>query len=146
MVDLTTGKTIGTHRGLWTYTISQNARIPGMPQKMFVAEKDARANTIYVVPGSEHAALYHQILLADNWHWIWADSPPVGIDLEQGFRAQCQFIYRMTPVPCTVRRGESDKKMHITFDEPLNHIAPGQTVTISDGDWCLGGGTVVQSK
>ena len=51
IVDLITGKTIGKHRGLFEYTIGQNAGIAGMPQKMFVAKKDSKENTVYVVPG-----------------------------------------------------------------------------------------------
>ncbi|KAH9952026.1 5-methylaminomethyl-2-thiouridylate-methyltransferase [Amylocystis lapponica] len=146
IIDLTTGKTLGRHRGLWSYTIGQGARIAGLPQKMFVAKKDLHTNVIYVVPGADHAALYHRTIIAENWKWIWADSPPVGTDHEQGFRGQCQFIYRMQPAPCTVKRGDSDGTMLIKFDEPYNHIAPGQIVTISDGDWCLGCGTVAQME
>lgn len=52
IVDLTTDRVLGTHNGIWSYTIGQGARIPGMPQKMFVARKDAARNEIYVVPGS----------------------------------------------------------------------------------------------
>lgn len=52
IIDLLTGKTLGTHRGLWSYTIGQGARVKGMPQKMFVVKKDVQKNEIYVVPGS----------------------------------------------------------------------------------------------
>lgn len=52
IIDATTGKVLGTHSGLWTYTLGQNARIPGMPQKMFISRKDPEKNEIYVVPGA----------------------------------------------------------------------------------------------
>lgn len=48
--DLATGQTVGQHQGLWNFTIGENARIGGMPEKMFVAKKDAATNAIYVVP------------------------------------------------------------------------------------------------
>jgi tRNA U34 2-thiouridine synthase MnmA/TrmU len=51
IINLTTGKKIGDHSGLWAYTIGQKARIPGMLQKMFVARKDSVVNALYVVPG-----------------------------------------------------------------------------------------------
>ena len=51
IIDMTTGKTVGRHDGLFSLTIGQNAGVAGMPTKMFVAKKDAKENTIYVVPG-----------------------------------------------------------------------------------------------
>jgi tRNA-5-taurinomethyluridine 2-sulfurtransferase len=47
-----TNQHIGSHQGLWAFTIGQGARISGMSEKMFVARKDARTNTVYVVPGT----------------------------------------------------------------------------------------------
>ena len=52
IVDITTGKRAGAHQGLWSYTIGQGAKISGMPQRMFVAGKDPKTNTIFVVPGA----------------------------------------------------------------------------------------------
>jgi len=46
-----TGRTVGEHSGLWNFTIGQNARVPGMPEKLFVFSKDVESNAIYVVPG-----------------------------------------------------------------------------------------------
>ena len=50
--DLETRETLGTHRGLWTYTIGQGARLPGLKEKYFVASKSKTENAIYVVNGS----------------------------------------------------------------------------------------------
>jgi len=49
--DLLTGKVVAQHEGLWNFTIGQNARVKGMPEKMFVAHKDNASNSIYVVAG-----------------------------------------------------------------------------------------------
>lgn len=43
---------IGSHEGLWTYTIGQGARLPGLKEKHFVAAKSKEENAIYVVNGS----------------------------------------------------------------------------------------------
>lgn len=40
---------VGTHNGLWTFTIGQNARIPGRLKKLFVARKSVENNAITVV-------------------------------------------------------------------------------------------------
>ena len=52
IVDLQNEECIGEHSGIWSFTIGQNVRIGGMPQRMFVAKKDVSKNIIYVVPGS----------------------------------------------------------------------------------------------
>ena len=50
--ELETGAMIGTHKGLWKYTIGQGARLPGLKEKYFVAAKSNQENAIYVVNGS----------------------------------------------------------------------------------------------
>ena len=47
-----TGAIIGSHEGLWTYTIGQGARLSGLEEKHFVAAKSKEENAIYVVNGS----------------------------------------------------------------------------------------------
>ena len=51
IVHKLTGKAIGEHSGLWQYTIGQNLRWPGLPERLFVSSKDIESNEIYVVPG-----------------------------------------------------------------------------------------------
>jgi tRNA-specific 2-thiouridylase len=48
---LSTGKTLSEHNGLWSFTIGEKIRLRGMPEKMYVAQKDIPTNTIFVAPG-----------------------------------------------------------------------------------------------
>ena len=48
IIDLETKQRVGTHHGLWNYTIGQNARIPGMPRKLYVANKIFERNEVHV--------------------------------------------------------------------------------------------------
>ncbi|KAI0934477.1 hypothetical protein AcV5_006307 [Taiwanofungus camphoratus] len=146
IIDVRTGKSVGTHAGMWSYTVGQGARLPGMPEKMFVAQKDPRKNEIYIVPGSNHPDLFCNTISARDWSWIWADSPPPAIDDQAGFRCQIKYIYRMEDVPCVVRRSEQDGTMRITFDKPQKAVAPGQIAVIYVGDWCLGCGIITQTE
>ncbi|KAI0636560.1 SIT4 phosphatase-associated protein-domain-containing protein [Trametes polyzona] len=139
IIDMTNGKTVGKHDGLFTFTIGQNARIKGMPQKMIVARKDAKANAIYVVPGSTHPALYSSSMIVDKWKWIWADTPPPGVDSSKGLLAQVQYRYRMLDVPCRVYQ-QGDGRVKIDFRRPQLSVAPGQVAAIWKNDWCLGFG------
>lgn len=141
IIDLGSGNEVGTHNGLWQYTIGQGAKIRGMPQKMFVARKDPQHNRIYVVAGSNHPELYSAEIKADDWRWIWADSAPAGIDTPQGFCGRVQFRHRMPDVPCTVYR-EDGSSFRIVFHEPQKAVAAGQIAALWDGAWCLGCGTI----
>lgn len=51
IINMVNNKQVGTHSGLWTYTIGENARIPGMHIKMYVAKKDHDTGVVWVVPG-----------------------------------------------------------------------------------------------
>jgi len=48
IVDLD-GQKLARHSGIWSYTIGENARIPGMRNRMFVVKKDPVFNQIIVV-------------------------------------------------------------------------------------------------
>ncbi|KAI0693356.1 tRNA-specific 2-thiouridylase [Cytidiella melzeri] len=143
IINATTRKVLGSHNGIWAYTIGQNARIPGLAQKMFVSGKDASRNEILVVEGSNHPQLYKSKIMMHDWRWIWADSPPAAIMQPEGFKARVQFRHRMADVACTVRRRQRDGLIEIQFDEDQKAIAPGQVAAVYDGDWCLGSGTIV---
>ncbi|KAF8958009.1 tRNA-specific 2-thiouridylase [Flammula alnicola] len=141
IVNKLTGKVVGEHSGLWNFTIGQNARVPGMPEKMFVAAKDIESNTIYLVPGSTHESLFSRVLHVKDFTWIWRDASPAGIDLPEGCRLYLMHRYRMDPVPCTVRRTK-DNELNIACDQPQHAITPGQVAALWDDDWCLGSGVI----
>lgn len=144
IVDLE-GKTLGTHQGLWQFTIGQNARIAGRAQKMFVCDKDPERNEIIVVPGSEHEALYSSGILVFDWRWIWEDMPPKGFHSPQGLRARLQYRHRMPDIGCTVFRTPEEGVVRINFDEPQKAVAAGQVAAVWAGDWCLGCGIIEQA-
>lgn len=51
IINQNTGKKIGSHKGIWNFTIGQSAKILGMSEKMCVSGKDITTNIVYVVPG-----------------------------------------------------------------------------------------------
>lgn len=48
IIEVESNVRIGSHKGLWTYTIGQGSGIPGLTNKVFVASKDPQNNAIYV--------------------------------------------------------------------------------------------------
>ncbi|KAF9473011.1 5-methylaminomethyl-2-thiouridylate-methyltransferase [Pholiota conissans] len=143
-VDKLTGKIVGEHSGIWSFTLGQNARVPGMEQRMFVAGKDLKTNTIYLVPGSTHESLYSHTLRVHDFAWIWKDAPPAGIDSSEGVHLDLQHRYRMNPVSCVARRTD-DGDLLIECDQPQHAVTPGQVAALWDGDWCLGSGIITSA-
>ncbi|KAF5385663.1 hypothetical protein D9757_005465 [Collybiopsis confluens] len=145
IIEYTTGKVIGQHKGLWTYTIGEKAKIPGQLYKTFVAHKDPLKNVIYVVPGSNHQALLLHRVICQDWKWIWNDSPPPGITESSGFRAAVKVRHRMESLPCTVKVAQ-DGTIEIITDDFLRGVSPGQVAALWDKDWCLGCGVIYATE
>ncbi|KAH7914022.1 tRNA-specific 2-thiouridylase [Hygrophoropsis aurantiaca] len=141
IVDLTTGREMGTHNGLWAYTIGQGAKVPGLPQRMFVAKKDMANNIVYVVPGTDHPALYCRSITVSDWASIWKDHRPDGLSDPAGLKARTKFRHVMDDVGCTVYP-DGQHGMRIVFDAPQKAVALGQIATMYLEDWCLGCGTI----
>ncbi|KAI0080508.1 5-methylaminomethyl-2-thiouridylate-methyltransferase [Panus rudis PR-1116 ss-1] len=142
IIDQTTGQVVGSHQGLWQYTIGQNARVRGMKEKMYVAEKNPKTNDIFIVPGSQHPALFAHQIQARNWTWIWRNSPPKGIESSEGVKLSLKHRHCMSPVQCVARCVDGGDSITITCDEPQHGVAAGQVAVLYDGDWCLGSGII----
>ncbi|KAF8077558.1 tRNA-specific 2-thiouridylase [Lyophyllum atratum] len=148
IIDLSTGLTVATHDGLWTYTIGQGAKVRGMSMKTFVVRKDPKLNAIYIAPGPDHPLLYCRSFWVADFTWIWADSPPPDLESEAGHRARLKIRHRMEAVPCTVYRKKTDTRgLCIEFDNPEKGVAPGQVAVLYDaeGDWVLGCGAIAET-
>ncbi|KAJ7126813.1 5-methylaminomethyl-2-thiouridylate-methyltransferase [Mycena epipterygia] len=146
---LSTGATVTEHSGLWSFTIGENIRLRGMPEKMYVVKKDIPTNTIFVAPGRYEPSLYCKSVRARDFSWIWADSPPA--ELLRGVHLSVQVRHRMRPVDCTVRMYEFDENrdhtnIEIGFQKPVHGVALGQVATLWDGDWCLGCGMITAAE
>ncbi|KAH9997616.1 5-methylaminomethyl-2-thiouridylate-methyltransferase [Russula vinacea] len=141
ILEIDTNVPLGRHNGLWTYTIGQGARLPGLATRLFVASKDHRKNAIYVAL-PDHPALFTSIIVSDNFSWIWRDAPPTSAFTPGGFRASVRIRHRMETVPVTVRQRWTTNAVQITFDEPHKAVAQGQIAVLYDGDHCLGCGTI----
>ncbi|ESK84034.1 trna (5-methylaminomethyl-2-thiouridylate)-methyltransferase [Moniliophthora roreri MCA 2997] len=159
--DLLTHKQVGEHRGLWSFTTGENARISGMSQRMFVAHRDTKLNAIFVVPGGDNKLLHCDTVVLHDWSWIWRDTLPPGLSTTEGFEGFAKIRHRMSAVPCTVKlipvsaipsvftredgQGQ-EQALTVTFSDPYiqSGVSPGQIAAIwdSDGEWCLGCGSI----
>lgn len=128
------GKVVGKHSGAVGYTIGQRKGLGiALGEPVYVCSKDMTANTVTVGPD---AALYTNILRANDWNWI---SIP---QLTEPLRCKARVRYRHTEQPATVYP-EENGIARVEFDEPQRAITPGQTVVLYDGDTVIAGGTIL---
>lgn len=113
-----------------------------MPQRYYVARKDALRNEIVAVPGREHPMLQCTSVATLDWRWIWPDHGVASV-LALGGKLSVQIRYGMRALGCTI--SESGGGLRIAFDEPESGVAPGQTAVLYLGARCLGSGTIART-
>nr|WP_106780085.1 tRNA 2-thiouridine(34) synthase MnmA [Lysinibacillus timonensis] len=131
------GTVMGTHDGLMYYTLGQRhgLGIGGDGEPWFVLGKDLERNVLYVGQGFHHDALYSTSLKAVKMSFTSNNPKP------STFKCTAKFRYRQDDTPVEVEL-LADGSAHITFEEPVRAITPGQAVVLYDGEECLGGGTI----
>ncbi|KAG7253958.1 hypothetical protein CRUP_017091 [Coryphaenoides rupestris] len=118
------GRIMGRHRGWFTMTLGQRARIGGQKEPWFVVDKDVTTGDVFVGPTTNHPALFRDMLQTDRFHWMSVDPPPA---LVRSHMMECHFRYiHQTPLtPCTVTLN-MDGSVWITVHQPMRAITPGQ--------------------
>ena len=125
------GRVIGTHEGIYRYTVGQ--RWPGLynERKLYVAEIDPAKNQVILALWED---LFKTEVHAREVNWL-IDIP------ENDIRASVRVRHTKWENPaCTVRVNGSG--IDVFCDEPVRAPAPGQSAVIYDGDRVLGGGYI----
>jgi tRNA-specific 2-thiouridylase len=131
-----TGKVLGKHKGLVRYTIGQRKGLGiAAPAPYYVCAHNVKDNT--VILGSEDDLLVHT-LTAKDINLIPFDR------IDRPIRVLVKVRYRQRGGWATVRQMDSDT-LQIVFDEPQKGVANGQAAVMYEGDYVLGGGTIVAS-
>lgn len=135
------GALVGKHIGLMYYTIGQRQGLgiggtrDGDGEPWFVVDKNMAANTLIVVQGHDHPALFRSTLSAADLTWISDEMP------------HCNWVYaakiryRQPDAPCSITYLGSDK-CDIEFAQPQWAVTPGQSVVVYESKVCLGGGII----
>jgi len=122
-------KVIGTHDGVYYYTIGQRHGLDVKDGQgpYFVVKKDIKKNIIYV--GSEKDLLSKKAkVIKINWL-----SKPAKFPVQ----IEAQIRYRSKPT-----KAKLDKAGNLTFTKPVRAITPGQSIVFYKGKQVLGGGVI----
>jgi len=137
IIELETGRQLGTHKGFWFHTIGQRKGLGLGGGPWFVVEKDTEGNILYVSRGYDTEKQYGNEFRLVDFHFItenpWTDTA--------------------TPICFKIRHTDCFQKgtlmntpggYRIISEEKLQGIAPGQFGVIYDKDahLCIGSGEI----
>lgn len=133
IIDIDTGKKLGTHIGLMYYTLGQRRglNIGGKAERTFVAQKDLKNNILYVAIGNENKYLYSNSAIIEKFNFLTNERPN---------KCNCKFRYRQPDISVTVEYLENNE-LKLNYSG-VKAVTPGQFCVLYDGDVCLGGGII----
>ncbi len=132
IVDLN-GKVLGTHKGIWNYTIGQRKGVGiSSTEPLYVLELRKDSNEVVIGPKDK---TMKDSLKASDLNWI---IPPSS----NKFSAQAKI--RSTQQPTGVNAEICGDEIIVKFDDMQKSIAKGQSIVLYNGDYVLGGGIITE--
>lgn len=128
------GNILGKHKGIIRYTVGQRKGLGlALPKPMYVKEKLLAENKVVLCYNDE---LFSKELYATDINLISCEK------IEKPMRVKARVRYNQAEKSATVEQLD-DNTLHIVFDEPQRAISKGQAVVMYDGDYVVGGGTII---
>jgi len=139
IIELETGKKLGTHSGFWFHTIGQRKGLGLSQGPWFVVKKDVDNNIIYVSNGYDPISQYGNIVDLKHFHWI-NEEPNQDYSVAQ----RIKFKIRHTPDFTGGTLIKKDNLYILESDKQIAGIAAGQFGVIYDEaeELCLGSGVI----
>ena len=123
---LSDGTVVGKHKGIIHYTVGQRKGLGlSLGHPVFVLEIRPETNEVVVGSNEESMSRY---VRADQVNFMTVE------DLTEPKRVWAKIRYN--------HRGA----VRVVFDAPQRAITPGQAVVLYDGEYVLGGGTIIADK
>lgn len=139
IVELETGRILGTHQGFWFHTIGQRKGLGLAQGPWFVVKKDVGENVLFVSNGYDPVSQYQEQFSLEDFLYI-SDNP---------------FIDRPSPWPVSVKIRHTPEFLQATMAcvnglmviepaKPMAGLAPGQFGVVYDehSNLCLGSGVI----
>jgi tRNA-specific 2-thiouridylase len=135
VVEQSTGRIIGEHRGHWFHTIGQRKGLGLGQGPWFVVDKDIDQNIIYVAHGYDPATAYRQQFDLRSFHLLTPCTLPADVTIK--IRHTPEFL------PATLT-AHDDGTYTVTARQPIHGVAPGQFCVVYDDHHhrCFGSGEI----
>ena len=128
------GTVLGEHKGIIHYTVGQRKGL-GLALGYPAVVLEIRPETNEVVIGT-HEESMAKSLRAGNLNFMSIE------DLAEPQRVFTKIRYNHRGVWATIEKTGEDEIL-CTFEEPQRAVTPGQAVVFYDGEYVLGGGTIL---
>lgn len=130
------GQILGRHKGITHYTVGQRKGLGiALGYPAFVLE--IRPETNEVVIGTSENSMSDTVR-ANHINFMTIE------DLTDTMRVWAKIRYNHKGAWCSIRKVSEDEIL-CTFEEPQRAITPGQAIVFYDGEYVLGGGTIIGS-
>ena len=126
------GKVLGTHTGLYNYTIGQRKGLGiSNPVPLFVLGFNSNKNEVIV---GEEKDLYRKEVLVSDINLLLVD------EIKDWLEVEVKTRYSSKSAKAKII--EENKNIKIVFDEPQRAITPGQSAVFYIDDIVVGGGKI----
>ena len=140
IVELETGKILGTHNGYWFHTVGQRKGLGLSGGPWYVIKKDVPGNIVYASRGYDVETQYGREFEMNDFHFI-TENPWLSVD--QGI--DITFKIRHTPEFTKGKIFRTSTGFHVHSAAKLQGIASGQFGVVYDSASriCIGSGEIV---
>ena len=127
----TKGEKLGTHSGLYKYTIGQRKGLGAFGKPMYVISINPQNNSVTIGDNDE---LFKETIFIEDINFLSGNCPSEEFS--------CQVKIRCAARPADATFMQMPNGAQITFRQPQRAAAPGQTAAIYLDDVLIGGGTI----
>lgn len=128
------GNILGTHQGITHYTVGQRKGLGlALGHPVFVTEIRSETNEVVI---GENEDIFSTTLRANRLNFM--SVPEIAADM----RATAKIRYNHRGDDCVIHMVDKDT-VEVVFDRPQRAATPGQAVVFYEGDYVLGGGTIL---
>ncbi|MCB6608846.1 tRNA 2-thiouridine(34) synthase MnmA [[Clostridium] symbiosum] len=129
------GNILGRHQGITHYTVGQRKGLNlAMGRPVFVTAIRPETNEVVI---GDNEDVFSRRLTCSKLNWMAVDGLP-----GEGMKVTAKIRYSHKGAPCMIRMIGEDL-VECVFDDPQRAATPGQAVVFYDGEYVVGGGTIL---
>jgi len=135
IIDIDTLEVVGTHDGVYYYTIGQRKGfgVGGNKGPYYCVGKDVKTNILYLTSVNNASYLDSDSALIVDINWI------EDIDIDDDI--QCKFRYRQADNEVHIHKN-NDGSVLLTYPQKIQAVTPGQQAVFYKNGMLLGGGVI----